>query len=209
MFIAFRSRLGCALASRKALTTRQFQRHSSVCPLRRSLHSSCLFLRWTSLLGVSQETVGGNHSRKAKPNQANQGTAWPQTSWRVYRRSGEEEATINTSKQHFIGLWWNERREVDGLWNFFAWSWRSSSLKLSIHTNYIKGIRFRGYSIPECQEKLPKAADGSEPLPEALLWLLLTGEIPTEAQTEAVRADLAARVNVPEHVKEMISRWVD
>ena len=28
-----------------------------------------------------------------------------------------------------------------------------------------EGIRFRGYSIPELQEKLPKAKDGSEPLP--------------------------------------------
>ena len=31
-----------------------------------------------------------------------------------------------------------------------------------------EGIRFRGYSIPELQEKLPKAPKGSEPLPEGL-----------------------------------------
>jgi citrate synthase len=31
-----------------------------------------------------------------------------------------------------------------------------------------EGIRFRGYSIPECQEKLPKASGGQEPLPEAI-----------------------------------------
>lgn len=49
-----------------------------------------------------------------------------------------------------------------------------------------EGIRFRGYSIPECQEKLPKAAGGEEPLPEALFWLLCTGDIPTEAQTKAI-----------------------
>ena len=29
-----------------------------------------------------------------------------------------------------------------------------------------EGIRFRGYSIPELQEKLPKALHGTEPLPE-------------------------------------------
>lgn len=45
-----------------------------------------------------------------------------------------------------------------------------------------EGIRFRGYSIPECQKLLPKAQCGSEPLPEGLFWLLITGEIPTEAQ---------------------------
>src|SRR5215207_5544041 len=42
------------------------------------------------------------------------------------------------------------------------------------------GIRFRGYSIPELREKLPKAPNGSEPLPEALFYLMLVGELPTE-----------------------------
>ena len=45
-----------------------------------------------------------------------------------------------------------------------------------------EGIRFRGYSIPECQKLLPKAPGGSEPLPEGIFWLLITGDIPTEAQ---------------------------
>jgi len=31
-----------------------------------------------------------------------------------------------------------------------------------------EGIRFRGYTIPECQELLPKAPGGDEPLPEGL-----------------------------------------
>ncbi|PWA98821.1 citrate synthase, mitochondrial [Artemisia annua] len=34
-----------------------------------------------------------------------------------------------------------------------------------------KGIRFRGLSIPECQQVLPAANPGGEPLPEGLLWL--------------------------------------
>jgi len=45
-----------------------------------------------------------------------------------------------------------------------------------------EGIRFRGYSIPECQKLLPKAKGGSEPLPEGLFWLLITGDVPNEAQ---------------------------
>ena len=49
-----------------------------------------------------------------------------------------------------------------------------------------EGIRFRGFSIPECQEKLPRAAGGEEPLPEGLFWLLLTGEVPSKEQVEAV-----------------------
>ncbi|GAB4845193.1 hypothetical protein Ancab_038602, partial [Ancistrocladus abbreviatus] len=39
-----------------------------------------------------------------------------------------------------------------------------------------EGIRFRGLSIPECQKLLPAAKPGGEPLPEGLLWLLLTGK---------------------------------
>ena len=39
-----------------------------------------------------------------------------------------------------------------------------------------EGIRFRGYTIPECQELLPKAPGGQEPLPEGLFWLLVTGD---------------------------------
>merc|ERR1719317_1724066 len=38
-----------------------------------------------------------------------------------------------------------------------------------------EGIRFRGLSIPECQDQLPKAVGGQEPLPEGLFWLLCTG----------------------------------
>lgn len=51
----------------------------------------------------------------------------------------------------------------------------------------IEGIRFRGYSIPDCQKMLPKAKGGEEPLPEGIWWLLCTGDIPNEAQTTAVR----------------------
>lgn len=45
-----------------------------------------------------------------------------------------------------------------------------------------EGIRFRGYSIPECQKLLPKAPGGEEPIPEAIWWLLCTGDIPNEKQ---------------------------
>lgn len=49
-------------------------------------------------------------------------------------------------------------------------------LKLSIFFPF-QGIRFRGLSIPECQKLLPGAKPGGEPLPEGLLWLLLTGKV--------------------------------
>lgn len=47
-----------------------------------------------------------------------------------------------------------------------------------------EGIRFRGYSLPECQKLLPAAEGGTEPLPEATFWLLCTGDVPTKAQVK-------------------------
>lgn len=45
-----------------------------------------------------------------------------------------------------------------------------------------EGIRFRGHSIPELQAILPGAQPGGEPLPEGLLWLLMTGEVRQQQQ---------------------------
>ncbi|ODQ83049.1 hypothetical protein BABINDRAFT_159515 [Babjeviella inositovora NRRL Y-12698] len=69
-----------------------------------------------------------------------------------------------------------------------------------------EGIRFRGRTIPDIQKELPKAPGGNEPLPEALFWLLLTGEVPTAAQTKALSAEFAARSALPKHVEELIDR---
>ncbi|MGN6509632.1 MAG: citrate (Si)-synthase, partial [Chitinophaga sp.] len=44
-----------------------------------------------------------------------------------------------------------------------------------------EGIRFRGYSIPELREHLPKAPGGAEPLPEGRGSLMLIGELPSGA----------------------------
>ncbi|KAL7950999.1 citrate-synthase [Trichoderma barbatum] len=67
-----------------------------------------------------------------------------------------------------------------------------------------EGIRFRGKTIPECQEILPKAPGGKEPLPEGLFWLLLTGEVPTEQQVRDLSAEWAARSDIPKFVEELI-----
>ena len=63
-----------------------------------------------------------------------------------------------------------------------------------------EGIRFRGYTIPELQEKLPKAHDGNEPLPEGLFYLMLVGDLPSEDDVHHVSAVLQRRSNVPMHV---------
>ncbi len=63
-----------------------------------------------------------------------------------------------------------------------------------------EGIRFRGFTIPELQQKLPKAKGGAEPLPEGLFYLLLTGELPTEADVAELSKDWAKRNKIPAHV---------
>ena len=62
------------------------------------------------------------------------------------------------------------------------------------------GIRFRGYSIPELREKLPKAPDGSEPLPEGLFYLMLVGELPDETDVHHISSVWQRRSHVPNHV---------
>lgn len=63
-----------------------------------------------------------------------------------------------------------------------------------------EGIRFRGFSIPELQVKLPKYDGGTEPLPEGLFWLMLTGELPTASDVKELSADWRKRAKVPAHV---------
>ncbi|TAE14169.1 MAG: citrate (Si)-synthase, eukaryotic [Bacteroidetes bacterium] len=63
-----------------------------------------------------------------------------------------------------------------------------------------EGIRFRGYSIPELQEKLQKAPNGSEPLPEALFYLMLIGELPTDEDVNHITSVWQRRSHVPNHV---------
>lgn len=70
-----------------------------------------------------------------------------------------------------------------------------------------EGIRFRGYSIPECQKLLPKAKGGEEPLPEGLFWLLVTGDIPNEAQVKALSQEFANRASLPSHIVTMLNNF--
>lgn len=67
-----------------------------------------------------------------------------------------------------------------------------------------EGIRFRGYSIPELRERLPKADNGHEPLPEGLFYLMLVGEVPSKEDVDHISATWARRSHVPNHVFSVI-----
>jgi citrate synthase len=67
-----------------------------------------------------------------------------------------------------------------------------------------EGIRFHGHTIPDCQKSLPAAPGGKEILPESMLWLLLTGQVPNEQQVRDLSAQLAAQGELPKYVEELI-----
>lgn len=69
--------------------------------------------------------------------------------------------------------------------------WETSAL------DPVEGIRFRGYSIPELKEKLPKIEGGKEPLPEGLFWLMLVDEMPTQEDVQWLSDEWEKRAALP------------
>ncbi len=67
-----------------------------------------------------------------------------------------------------------------------------------------EGIRFRGFNIPQLQEKLPKAPGGEEPLPEGLFWLLLTGDLPTENNVKEIGEEWKKRGELPGYLIDIM-----
>jgi citrate synthase len=63
-----------------------------------------------------------------------------------------------------------------------------------------EGIRFRGYTIPEVLEMLPKPAGSNMPYVGGLYYLLLIGKVPGEQQALDVESEWRARAQVPEYV---------
>jgi citrate synthase len=72
-----------------------------------------------------------------------------------------------------------------------------------------EGIRFRGYTIPETLEKLPTPAGQEMPLVEGFIYLLLTGDIPTEDQIAEISDEFKKRKKVPKYVFDVINSLPD
>lgn len=68
-----------------------------------------------------------------------------------------------------------------------------------------EGIRFRGFTIPEMMGKLPKPAGCEMPYVEGLFYLLLTGDVPTEAEITEVIEEFNKRKQVPQYVYDVIN----
>ena len=70
-----------------------------------------------------------------------------------------------------------------------------------------EGIRFHGKTIQDCQNALPKGTSGTEMLPEAMFWLLLTGKVPSTSQIRAFSRELAEKSNLPKFVEHMVDSF--
>ena len=69
-----------------------------------------------------------------------------------------------------------------------------------------EGIRFRGYSIPELRQRLPKLPGSSEPMPEGLFYLMLIGELPSEEEVHHISNTWGRRSQLPRHVFNVIDK---
>ena len=70
-----------------------------------------------------------------------------------------------------------------------------------------EGIRYRGYTLPEVFERLPKPEGAEGPYVEGLFYLLLTGDIPTDAEVDEVISEFRERRILPDYVYEVIDAF--
>jgi citrate synthase len=67
-----------------------------------------------------------------------------------------------------------------------------------------EGIRFRGYTIPEVLDLLPKPSNSKMPYVGGLYYLLLIGKIPSLEQALDVEAEWKARAQIPDFVFDVL-----
>jgi citrate synthase len=103
------------------------------------------------------------------------------------QKLNKEYGTVNVSKVD-VG------QVVGGARDIISMLWDTSLL------DKFEGIRFRGFSIPELREKLPKAPGGTEPLPEGIFYLLLVGEVPTAAECAEITEEWQKRSVLPQYL---------
>jgi citrate synthase len=105
----------------------------------------------------------------------------------ILKENGEKKLSDVTISQAYGGV-----RDV------LCMIWDTSLL------DKFEGIRFRGFSIPELREKLPKAPGGEEPLPEGIFYLLLTGDLPTNDDVKAITQEWQKRSELPKYLLDMM-----
>ena len=113
--------------------------------------------------------------------------AWRERTRKLIKEHGEVKVNDFTIEQVYGGM-----RDVEVLVTDIS------------YVDPTTGIRFRGYTIPEVLDKLPKAKGATMPYVGGLYYLLLTGEAPTTDQAVAVEAEWKARAFIPAHVENVL-----
>ncbi|KAK5131719.1 hypothetical protein LTR08_000608 [Meristemomyces frigidus] len=90
---------------------------------------------------------------------------------------------------------------LGGMRGLKAMLWEGSVLDAN------EGIRFHGRTIKDCQAELPKGTSGTEMLPEAMFWLLLTGQVPSTSQVRVFSKELAQKAALPKFVETMLDNF--
>ncbi|MFW5820021.1 MAG: citrate (Si)-synthase [Bacteroidota bacterium] len=71
----------------------------------------------------------------------------------------------------------------------------------------VEGIRYRGFTLPQLFEKLPKPPGANMPYVEGLIYLLLTGDLPNENDAADVSDEMSKRRILPRYVYEVIDSF--
>ena len=71
----------------------------------------------------------------------------------------------------------------------------------------MEGIAYRGHSLREVQAKGPASIPGGEPIPEGVLWLLLTGEFPSESEMKAFKEEIFKRGEITAEQEKLIKSF--
>jgi len=108
------------------------------------------------------------------------------------QKLNKDFGTVNVSKVDVGQI-------IGGARDIISMLWDTSLL------DKFEGIRFRGFSIPELREKLPKAPGGTEPLPEGIFYLLLIGEIPTAQDCKAITEEWQKRSVLPQYLIDVMN----
>ncbi|KAF4551656.1 2-methylcitrate synthase [Elsinoe fawcettii] len=90
---------------------------------------------------------------------------------------------------------------IGGMRGLKAMVWEGSVLDAN------EGIRFHGKTIKDCQDLLPKGTTGTEMLPEAMFWLLLTGQAPSVNQVRGFSRELAEKGQLPKYVETLLDNF--
>ena len=70
-----------------------------------------------------------------------------------------------------------------------------------------EGISYRGTKLFDIRDKAPTTVPGGEPIPEGVLWLLLTGELPSNSEIAEFKEELYRRGELTADEEAMIKSF--